>query len=152
MFHKNNCRCCNDYVTYTVRAYKEQGINLPSQAVGDTITTAWLALMRDLESEARARALEDYNDLADDAVSLKAELKASQSVLANKCSRVETICDLKDEIVALKRSQSTASTRPITLSSRAAGPSSLSRLVYKGSMAYVSERRRPNTANPEGLV
>jgi hypothetical protein len=28
----------------------------------------------------------------------------------------------------------------------------LSILVYKGSMAYVSERRRPNTANPEGLV
>jgi hypothetical protein len=28
----------------------------------------------------------------------------------------------------------------------------LSRLVYKGLMANVSERRRPNTANPEGLV
>jgi hypothetical protein len=28
----------------------------------------------------------------------------------------------------------------------------LSRLVYIGSKAYVSERRRPNTADPEGLV
>jgi hypothetical protein len=28
----------------------------------------------------------------------------------------------------------------------------VSRLGYKGLMAYVSERRRPNTANPEGLV
>jgi hypothetical protein len=28
----------------------------------------------------------------------------------------------------------------------------LSGLVYKGSKAYVSERRHPNTANPEGLV
>jgi hypothetical protein len=28
----------------------------------------------------------------------------------------------------------------------------LSRLVYKGSMACVSERRRPNNTNPEDLV
>jgi hypothetical protein len=28
----------------------------------------------------------------------------------------------------------------------------VSRLVYKGLMANVSERRRPNTANPEDLV
>jgi hypothetical protein len=28
----------------------------------------------------------------------------------------------------------------------------VSGLVYKGSMAYVSERRHLNTANPEGLV
>jgi hypothetical protein len=28
----------------------------------------------------------------------------------------------------------------------------VSRLVYKGLMAYVSERRHPNTANPKGLV
>jgi hypothetical protein len=28
----------------------------------------------------------------------------------------------------------------------------VSRLVYKGSKACVSERRRPNTANPEDLV
>jgi hypothetical protein len=32
------------------------------------------------------------------------------------------------------------------------GQGGVSRLVYKGSMAYVSERRCPNTANPKGLV
>jgi hypothetical protein len=58
MFHKNNCQCCNDYVAHTVRTCKEQGMNLPIQAVGDTVTTAWPTLMRDLEDEARARALE----------------------------------------------------------------------------------------------
>jgi hypothetical protein len=64
-------------------------------------------LMRDLEAEARDRALDSYKDLADDAASLKAELKASEAAFDSECSRVErwdeTICDLKDKIVALKR-------------------------------------------------
>jgi hypothetical protein len=33
MFHKNNCRCCNDYVAHTVRTCKEQGID-PAHTVG----------------------------------------------------------------------------------------------------------------------
>jgi hypothetical protein len=79
------------------------------------------------------RALEDYKDLADDAALLKAELKLSQSALASERSRVErwddTICDLKDEIEALKWPQSTVSattslTRPIAQSSRTTGRSS----------------------------
>jgi hypothetical protein len=57
--------------------------------VGDTVTTAWPTLMRDLKSKAQVRALEDYKDLADDTASLKAELKVSQSALAGKCSRVK---------------------------------------------------------------
>jgi hypothetical protein len=77
--------------------------------------------------------LEDYKDLADDAASLKAELKASQTVLTSERSRVERrdkmIRDLKDEIAALKRPQSTvsmatSSARPIAQSLRATGPSS----------------------------
>jgi hypothetical protein len=40
MFHKDNSQCCNDYVAHTICTCKEQGINLPIQAVGDTITTA----------------------------------------------------------------------------------------------------------------
>jgi hypothetical protein len=98
---------------HTVRTCKEQGIDLPIQAVGNTVTTVWPALMRDLESEARSRALEDYKGLADDPARLKAELKSSQSALATECSRVkrrdDTICDLKEEIEALKRRQSTVS-------------------------------------------
>jgi hypothetical protein len=41
MFHKNNCQCCNEYIAHTVRACKDQGMNLPRQAIGDAITTAW---------------------------------------------------------------------------------------------------------------
>jgi hypothetical protein len=52
MFHENNCQCCNDYIAHTVHACKEKGINLPIQAVGDAVTTAWPALMRDLKDEA----------------------------------------------------------------------------------------------------
>jgi hypothetical protein len=53
MFHKNNCQCCNEYVAHTVRACKEEGMNLPRQAIGYTITTAWPELMRDLERNRR---------------------------------------------------------------------------------------------------
>jgi hypothetical protein len=131
MFHKNNCRCCNEYIAHTINACKEQGINLPIQAVGNAVTTAWPALMRDLESEARARALDDYKDLADNVASLKAELKVSQAVLNSKHSRVkrrdETICNLKDEIMAIRKPPSTVSTmlsltRPITQSSHPTAP------------------------------
>jgi hypothetical protein len=94
-------------------ACKEQGINLPIQAVGDAVTTAWPALMQDLESEARARALDDYKDLADDTASLKAELRASQAVLDSERHRVErwdeTIHDLKDKLAGLKWPPSTVS-------------------------------------------
>jgi hypothetical protein len=123
----------NDQVAHTVHTCKEQGIDLPIQAVGDTVTTAWPTLMRDLEDKAQARALEDYKDLADNASSLKAELKASQAALTSECSRVERrdemICDLKDVIAALRRPQSTASTatlsaQPIAQSLHAVGPSS----------------------------
>jgi hypothetical protein len=128
MFHKNNCRCCNDYIAHTIHACKEQGVDLPIQADGNAVTTAWLTLMRDLESEARVRALEDYKDLTDDTASLKVELKVSQSVLASEHSRVvrwdETIRNLKDKIVALKRPQSMVSMRHIVQSSCTAGPSS----------------------------
>jgi hypothetical protein len=107
LFHKNKCQCCNNYVAHTIQACKEQGMNLPTQAVGDTVTKVWLMLMRDLEDEARERALETYKDLADDANCLRVELKASEAVLTNERSRVgrryETICDLRDEIAALKR-------------------------------------------------
>jgi hypothetical protein len=114
MFHTNSCRCCNDYVAHTINACKEPGFELPIQVVGDAVTTAWPALMRDLENEARARALRDYKDLVDDAAHLKAELKASQAALESERGRVERrdekIRDLKDEIAALKRPPSTVST------------------------------------------
>jgi hypothetical protein len=133
MFHKNSCPCCNDYVAHTIHACKEQGVNLPIQAVGDAVTKAWPMLMQDVEDDARERALDTYKDLADDAASPKAELKASKAALTSEHSRVErwdkTIHDLKDEITALRRPQSTASTvtssvQSIAHSSRAAGHSS----------------------------
>jgi hypothetical protein len=34
MFHTNNCQCCNKYVAHAVRACKDEGINLPRQAIG----------------------------------------------------------------------------------------------------------------------
>jgi hypothetical protein len=83
MFHKNNCQCCNNYIAHTVRACKEQGMNLPIQAVSDAVTTAWPTLMQDLKDEARARALETYKDLVDDAAGLRAELKASEAALTS---------------------------------------------------------------------
>jgi hypothetical protein len=49
MFHKDNCRCCNEYVAHTIRACKEQHLDLHMQDVSDTVTTAWLKLMHDLE-------------------------------------------------------------------------------------------------------
>jgi hypothetical protein len=118
MFHKNNCRCCNEYVAHAIHACKEQGVNLPIEAVGDTVTKAWPMLMRDLKAEARDMALESCKDLADNAASLKAELKASKAALNSEHSRVErwdeTIRDLKDEITALKWPPSTVSTTTTT--------------------------------------
>jgi hypothetical protein len=93
---------------------------------------AWLVLMCDLESEASVSALADYKDLTDEAAGLRAVLKMSQAMLTSEHSRIErrdkTIRNLKDEIVALKQPQSTASmttssTRPVVQSLRAAGPS-----------------------------
>jgi hypothetical protein len=52
LFHKNKCQCCNDYVAHMIKACKEQGMNLPTQAIGDAVTTAWPLIMRDLEDEA----------------------------------------------------------------------------------------------------
>jgi hypothetical protein len=77
--------------------------------------------------------LDNYKDLKDNVARLTTKLKSSQSVLASERSRVErqneTICDLKDEIKALKRPQSTmstttSSTRPGAQASCSAGPSS----------------------------
>jgi hypothetical protein len=125
MFHKNNSQCCNEYVAHTVRPCKDEGMNLPRQAIGDAITTAWLELMRDLERNAEERTLDDCKDLEDDVAWLKAKLESSQSALASKRSRVErrneTIRDLKDEIEALKHPQST---RPGAQASCSARPSS----------------------------
>jgi hypothetical protein len=52
IFHKDDCRCCNDYVAHVVCACTEQGTDLPLQAVSDAVTMVWPMLMRDLESEA----------------------------------------------------------------------------------------------------
>jgi hypothetical protein len=133
LLHKNKCQCCNDYVAHTIKACKEQGMNLPIQVVGDAVTKVWPMLMRDLEDEARERALETYKDLTDDANRLRADLKASEAALTDEHSRVgrrdEMIRDLRDEIAALKRPTSTVSTmkmttRPIVQSLHTAGLSS----------------------------
>jgi hypothetical protein len=109
LFHKNKCQCCNDYVAHTIKACKEQGMDLPTQAVGDAVTTAWPLLMRDLEDEARERALRTYKGLADEADRLREDLKSSEAVLIDERSRVkrrdETIRVLREEIGALKRPQ-----------------------------------------------
>jgi hypothetical protein len=132
MFHKNNCRCCNDYVAHAICPCQEQHVDLHMQDVDDAVTTAWPKLMRDLESKASVSALADYKALADEAASLRAALKTSQSTLTSERSRIEqrdnTIHDLKDEIAALKDPQSTAltatvSTRPIAQLSCTSGPS-----------------------------
>jgi phage shock protein A len=85
-------------------------------------------LMRDLESEASARALADYKDLVDEAAGLRAALKMSQATLASEHRRIErwdeTIHDLKDKIAAVKQPWSTVSTQPVAQSLHAAGPSS----------------------------
>jgi hypothetical protein len=96
MFHKNNCRCCNDYVAHTIHACKEQGVNLPIQVVSDAVTKVWLMVMRDLEDEARERALDTYKDLADDTASLRAALKASEAALTSERSRVESVGCIQD--------------------------------------------------------
>jgi hypothetical protein len=129
LFHKNKCQCCNDYVAHTIKACKEQGMDLPIQVIGDAVTKAWPILMRDLEDEARERALRTYKGLADEANHLRADLKASEAALTNECSRVERhdemIRDLRDEIAALKQPQSaTLPARPTAPASSSAGPSS----------------------------
>jgi hypothetical protein len=114
LFHKNKCQCCNDYIAHTIKACKEQGMDLPIQAVGNTVTTAWPILMRDIEDEAQERALRTYKGLADEADRLRADLKSFEAALIDECSRVErrdkTIRVLREEIGALKRLQSTTST------------------------------------------
>jgi hypothetical protein len=133
LFHKNKCQCCNDYVAHTIKACKEQGMDLPIQAIGDSITKAWPILMRDLEDEAWERALRTYKGLADEANCLRADLKASEATLIDERSRVERrdeiIRDLRDEITALKWPQSgtstaTSSARPTVPASSSARPSS----------------------------
>jgi hypothetical protein len=84
IFHKENCRCCNEYIAHAIRACKEQHVDLHMQDVGDAVTTAWPKLMRDLESEASTSALADYKALADEAASLRAALKTAQSTLTSE--------------------------------------------------------------------
>jgi hypothetical protein len=52
IFHKHDCRCCNDYVAHIIHACREQSVDLPLQAVSNTVTKAWLMFMCNLESEA----------------------------------------------------------------------------------------------------
>jgi uncharacterized protein YlxW (UPF0749 family) len=100
IFHKDNCWCCNDYIAHVVHACKEQNIDLPLQAVGDTITTAWLMLMHDLESKARMQALKEYKELTDEAAGLRSVVKSCQATLTGKHGRIkrwdDKIRDLKD--------------------------------------------------------
>jgi hypothetical protein len=58
-------------VSHIVHTCREQSVDLSRQAVGNTITTAWLMLMHNLESEARVSALADYKELTDEAASLR---------------------------------------------------------------------------------
>jgi hypothetical protein len=129
LFHKNKCQCCNNYVAHTIKACKEQGMNLPTQAIGNAVSTAWPMIMRDLQDEARERALRTYKGLADETDRLREDLKSSEAVLSDERSRVErcdeTIHILKEEISALKRPQSTlSSSRPTAPASSVARPSS----------------------------
>jgi hypothetical protein len=118
---------------HTVRACKDEGMNLPWQALGDAITTAWPELMRDLERNAEARASKSFEALEDEIVRLKTKLESSQSALTKECDRIErrdeTIRVLNEEIGALKRPQSmtsatTTSSWPTVPTSSVAGPSS----------------------------
>jgi hypothetical protein len=133
MFHKDNCRCCNEYVAHAVRACKDEGMNLPRQVISHAVAAAWPELMRDLERHAEEKTLDECRDLEDDVDRLKSKLESSQATLASERSRVgrwnETIRDLQNEIEALKRPQSTlstttSSTRPGAQASGSAGPSS----------------------------
>jgi predicted AAA+ superfamily ATPase len=63
-------------------------MNLPRQAIGDAVTTAWLELMCDLERNTEERTLDDYKDLKDNIARLKAKLESSQSALASERTRV----------------------------------------------------------------
>jgi hypothetical protein len=89
MFHKDKCWCCNDYVVHAISACKEQRVDLHMQDVGDAMTTAWVKLMRDLKNEASTSALADYKPLADEAASLRAALKMSQSTLTSDRARIK---------------------------------------------------------------
>jgi hypothetical protein len=95
MFHKDDCRCCNKYVAHAIRACKEQRVDLHMQDVGDAVTMAWPKLMRDLESEVSTSALADYKALVDEAASLRAALKTSQSTLTSERNRI----DRRDETI-----------------------------------------------------
>jgi hypothetical protein len=57
--------------------------------VGDAVTTVWPKIMCDLESEANASALADYKALVDEAASLCAALKMSQSMLTSEHTRID---------------------------------------------------------------
>jgi hypothetical protein len=154
LFHKNKCQCCNNYVAHTIKACKEQGMNLPTQAISDAVTTAWLLIMRDLEDEARERALRTYKGLADEADRLREDLKASKAALSDERSRVErrdeTIRVLKEEIRALKRPQSTtSSSHPTAPTSSAAGPSSrqMAPLPARARSSLASRMSKPGLAS-----
>src|SRR3981189_3207855 len=84
MFHKNDCRCCNEYVAHAIRACKDESLTLPRQAVGDAVATAWPELMRDLERIAEQRSQDDYRDLEDKLARLTAKLESSQDALASE--------------------------------------------------------------------
>jgi hypothetical protein len=86
IFHRDNCQCCNEYAVHVVHTCREQDIDLPLQAVGDSVTMALLGLMHDLKSKAKTRSLKDYKDLTNEAASLRAALKLCHDMLA--CERV----------------------------------------------------------------
>jgi hypothetical protein len=153
LFHKNKCQCCNDYVAHTIKACKEQGMNLPTKAIGDAVTTAWLLIIRDLEDEAQERALRTYKGLADEADRLRADLKSSEATLRVE-RHDETIRVLKEEIGALKRPQSmtsatTSSSRPTAPASSVAGPSSrqTAPLPARARLSLTSRMSKPGLAS-----
>jgi hypothetical protein len=84
IFHNGEYQCCNEYIC----ARREQGIDLPLQAVGDTVTMVSPGLIHDLESEAKTRSLKDYKDLADEVASLMAALKMCHDMLTSEHGRI----------------------------------------------------------------
>jgi hypothetical protein len=107
IFHKHGCRCCNDCVAHIICACREQSIDLPLQAVSNTVTTVWPMLMRDLKSEAKTQALKEYKEHTDKAAGLRSALESCQDTLASEHGRIERwddkIRNWKDNIVALKQ-------------------------------------------------
>jgi hypothetical protein len=98
--------------------------------------------------------LETYKDLADNAASLRGELKASEAALTSERSRVERrdemIRDLKDEITALKLLQSTTSTaRSTAQSSHATRPSSrlMAPLLAQTKLGLAAQMTSPGLAS-----